>query len=165
MSGIFEREMIDVGLRLERDTLLSLIAAASPDPSTIDPQSKLAYADYLISSHSRRHFAAGEERISEPCLNILLDLYAAHHRNRSVDITSLSIACGAPFSSGLRYVDKLVAMGLAERKADPRDKRRVFITLPPSTRDAIDDWLETEIQHLCKRVLTGLLSGTPDHRS
>lgn len=152
------KDLVDISLRIPRGALKTILAAGSLDTQTFAKESKVAFANYLINRHRRREITLGEIRLTEPCLNILLDLYASHQQKRLVDMTSLSVSSGAPFSSGLRYVERLVAMGIAEKSDDPSDGRRSFISLSESYVAKVDSWMEVEIQCvICEVIKTILL--------
>jgi len=68
---------------------------------------------------------------ADPAWDMLLDLlYAelAHHR---VAVSSLCVAAAVPATTALRWLNTLVAQGLAIRRNDPHDARRVFVELAP----------------------------------
>ncbi len=71
---------------------------------------------------------------ADPAWDMLLDLYAAHLGQRRVSVTSLCIAANVPTTTALRWISTLEGEGLIERRADPLDGRRFFISL---TREAI----------------------------
>lgn len=149
MEGTSEQELIAVDLRLPRAVLRSLMLddRENEAPASKD---KVAYANFLISRHHRWAGSWGGLPISGPCLNILLELYLAHHAGRKSDISSLSIASGAPFSSGLRHVGTLVSMGLVRRCIDPGDRRRSFIVIADDCFVKFEAWLDLEVLHLQK---------------
>jgi len=71
----------------------------------------------------------------DPAWDMLLDLYAAELAQVRVSVTSLCIASNSPTSTALRWISALERQGLIERRPDPLDGRRFFISL---TRDAAD---------------------------
>lgn len=75
------------------------------------------------------------ELFSDPAWDMLLDLYAAELGQVRVSVTSLCIASNAPTSTALRWVSALERQNLIERRPDPLDGRRFFMSL---TRDAIE---------------------------
>ncbi len=66
---------------------------------------------------------------ADPAWDMLLDLYAAHLGQRRVSVTSLCIAANVPTTTALRWISTLEGEGLIERRADPLDGRRFFISL------------------------------------
>lgn len=71
---------------------------------------------------------------ADPAWDMLLDLYAAELGQRRVSVTSLCIAANVPATTALRWISALEGDGLVERRPDPLDGRRFFISL---TREAI----------------------------
>lgn len=72
---------------------------------------------------------------SDPAWDMLLDLYAAELGQMRVSVTSLCIASNAPTSTALRWISALERQNLIERRPDPLDGRRFFMSL---TREAIE---------------------------
>lgn len=66
---------------------------------------------------------------SDPMWDMLLELYANHIANAPISVTSLCIASGAPATTGLRRLDDLAREGFIERQPDPKDGRRIMISL------------------------------------
>jgi hypothetical protein len=81
----------------------------------------------------RSSFFPGE-LFCDPAWDMLLDLYAAELSQVRVSVTSLCIASNAPTSTALRWISALESQNLIERRQDPLDGRRFFLSL---TRDAI----------------------------
>lgn len=73
------------------------------------------------------HF--GSNLFADPVWDMLLDLVAARAEHRLVSVTSLCIASGVPTTTALRYLKILEDLGLVDRAADARDRRRRFVTL------------------------------------
>lgn len=76
-----------------------------------------------------------QELFTDPAWDMLLDLYAAELGQVRVSVTSLCIASNAPTSTALRWISSLESEGLIERRPDPLDGRRFFMSL---TRDALE---------------------------
>lgn len=69
------------------------------------------------------------ELFADPAWDILLDLVAAQLEGNSVPISSLCIAANVPTTTALRWIATMVDMGLLVRRADPLDRRRIFVDL------------------------------------
>jgi DNA-binding MarR family transcriptional regulator len=65
----------------------------------------------------------------EPSWDMLLDLFIAQGRARSVSVSSACIASSTPQSTALRYVGLLEKMDLIRRTKDPQDGRRQYLEL------------------------------------
>jgi DNA-binding MarR family transcriptional regulator len=153
MEAASERDLIAVDIRLPRATLRALILDTSEGDGDVEARSKTACASFLLSSHHRWRHLWGGLRLNHACLNILFELYLSHHAERQSDISSLSIASGAPFSSGLRHVDRLVSMGLARRELDANDKRRWLVVIEDDALNQIEAWLDEELGHISKDLI------------
>lgn len=81
-----------------------------------------------------RHFPAN--LFADPAWDMLLDLYAAELSQRRVSVTSLCIASNVPTTTALRWITALEKARLIERRADPLDGRRYFMSLTLAATDA-----------------------------
>lgn len=93
---------------------------------------------------SRRRFLPSEF-FAEGAWNILVDLFENEHLEKDVSITSACIAAEVPHSTALRNIGQLVECGLAMRVPDPRDQRRVFLTLSNRGRKVMREVLSSMI--------------------
>lgn len=75
----------------------------------------------------RKYFDA--RLFSDPAWDMLLDLYEAELGQRKISIGSLGLGADIPPTTALRWVNHLLDMGLVQRRNDPVDGRRVFISL------------------------------------
>lgn len=83
----------------------------------------------LIRSRRMREQYFPAELFADPAWDMLLDLTAAHLERRPVAVSSLCIAAAVPPTTALRWIKTLTDLGMFVRVADPKDRRRVFITL------------------------------------
>jgi len=102
----------------------------------LPPQSApVSGADYeaIASRHygfrRRRAKILGSHIACGPAWDILLDLFINHYRNRKVAITDAAIAAACPHTTALRWIEVLVAEGLARKEPDLKDARRSFVIL------------------------------------
>ncbi|WP_404712023.1 hypothetical protein [Sphingomonas sp. MMS24-J13] len=58
-----------------------------------------------------------------PPLNILLDLYISYREGQAINVSSVCLGSGAPATTGLRYIARLMEMGLLHKTEDARDHR------------------------------------------
>jgi CheY-like chemotaxis protein/DNA-binding MarR family transcriptional regulator len=86
---------------------------------------------------------------SDPCWEMLLDLYDAHLSEVEVTVTSLGAASGVPQTTALRRMDVLQSHGLIARAEDKNDQRRTIIRLTDSGLSAVESFFET---YLGRRV-------------
>lgn len=67
-----------------------------------------------------------------PPLNILLDLYISYREGQAINVSSVCLGSGAPPTTGLRYIARLMEMGLLRKTEDPRDHRVQYVALTPA---------------------------------
>lgn len=89
----------------------------------------------ILQARLERNACFPGELFSDPAWDMLLDLYAAELGQVRVSVTSLCIASNAPTSTALRWISTLEREHLIERRADPLDGRRFFLSL---TKDAVE---------------------------
>ncbi len=91
-----------------------------------------------------QHFPT--QLFSDPCWEMLLDLYDGHLAAAEVTVTSLGAASGVPLTTALRRMDQLKAHGLIERAEDTGDKRRTIVRLTTAGLEAVEGFFETYLQ-------------------
>lgn len=90
----------------------------------------------IANRQARARFFDGD-LFADPAWDMLLDLTAAHGEQRRISVTSLCIAAGVPATTALRWIKQLVEVGVFERIDDTSDRRRAFIGLSVSSREAM----------------------------
>lgn len=86
------------------------------------------------------------ELFSDPCWEMLLDLYDASLSKHEVSVTSLAAASGVPFTTALRRMDELQHHHLITRTDDLGDKRRINVKLTEGATKAIEKFFETYLE-------------------
>lgn len=81
-----------------------------------------------------------ETLFADPAWDMLLDLMAARLERRQVAVSSLCIAAAVPPTTALRWIKAMTDRGLFVRRADPKDRRRVFIELADRSAAAMERW-------------------------
>lgn len=87
-----------------------------------------------------QHFPS--ELFSDPCWEMLLDLYDAVLAGSEVTVTSLGAASGVPQTTALRRMETLQGHGLIARAEDRDDKRRTIIKLTEPGLAAVEKFFE-----------------------
>ncbi len=98
---------------------------AGPAEAVIEPQAIRA----ALRARRLRDGFFGDGLFEDPAWDMLLDLFAAELEGARVSVSSLCIAAAVAPTTALRWLNRLVAEGLLERRPDPRDKRRAFVAL------------------------------------
>jgi CheY-like chemotaxis protein/DNA-binding MarR family transcriptional regulator len=83
------------------------------------------------------------ELFSDPCWEMLLDLYDAALAGAEVTVTSLGAASGVPQTTALRRMETLQDHQLIVRTEDRTDKRRTIVKLSDAGMQAVEDFFET----------------------
>jgi CheY-like chemotaxis protein len=104
---------------------------------------KRATLDDLRSVRKVRSKYFPSELFSDPCWEMLLDLYDGQLAGQDVTVTSLGAASGASLTTALRRMDALQSHGLIERSEDPEDKRRTIVRLSRAGLDAVERFFDT----------------------
>ncbi len=91
-----------------------------------------------------QHFPT--QLFSDPCWEMLLDLYDGYLVAAEVTVTSLGAASGVPLTTALRRMDQLKAHGLIERTEDIGDKRRTIVRLTQAGLEAVEGFFDTYLQ-------------------
>ncbi len=87
------------------------------------------------------HFPS--DLFSDPCWEMLLDLYDARLAGAEVTVTSLGAASGVPLTTALRRMEALQTHGLIGRADDAGDKRRTIIRLTAPGLHAVESFFDT----------------------
>lgn len=124
-------------LRSRIDQIHALLAARGPeaDGGPDVPTAAAANARLLdqlafhiqIRRLRKGHF--GDEPLSGPTWDMMLDLMIAQTSGRNLSASDLATGAGVPLSSGLRMIAALERLGLAHRSIDDRDRRRSLVRL------------------------------------
>jgi len=85
----------------------------------------------------RRNQLVGAALFRDPAWDMLLELYSAHHRSRPVSVKALCYSSGVPFTTALRQVARLEALGLVRREGDPGDNRFCWILPTPKALEVV----------------------------
>lgn len=116
-------------------------AASLPPPrrTRLTPPDKWVQAD--IERRKVRLSIFPDGLFFDPAWDILLELYARQLQRISVYTTQLQESIPIPFTTVLRWLDRLEAEALVVRNKDPHDARKVRIALSQYGRDLMDRWL------------------------
>lgn len=94
-----------------------------------------------ILKHRRRRdefFDGG--LFADPAWDILLELYAAALGQLRVSTGSVCAGASVPATTALRWIKVLEAKDLIERKGDPLDGRRQYLSLSATALDALKNY-------------------------
>ena len=92
----------------------------------------------LIVDRRRRKCIFPAEIFADSAWDILLHLYASHLAQQREAISGIICLAGVPATTGLRWVHKLVEMGMLALRDDPLDQRRKWVLLTPTAQCALE---------------------------
>lgn len=128
-------------------------AAAPLAPAEVSSQARLARQDFdqiamcefirgQLRKEAKRRSIGPDGLFGDPAWEMLLDLLLAKFEGHTVSVSSACIASGAPMSTALRLVRRLVDEKVLCRIPDEHDKRRHFLLIDPSIEETITEYLK-----------------------
>lgn len=97
----------------------------------------------LLKLRRRRDRHFDPELFADPAWDILLELFAAALGQQRICVSSLCVGAAVPTTTALRWIKCLEGKGFIERKADPIDGRRFFLSLSGAGFTAMCDFFRT----------------------
>lgn len=97
----------------------------------------VAVAKALIALQSSRNIPELPPLFADPAWDMLLDLFVARAEQRPVSVSSLCIAANVPASTAHRWIQALIDQEAVRRRADPVDRRRIFIEITDGAFSAL----------------------------
>jgi FixJ family two-component response regulator len=122
-------------------------------PGTVASAAELttpALADFirdLLKKETKRRGIGGGDLFGDPAWEMLLDLLLAKIEGHTVSVSSACIASGAPMSTALRLVRRLVGEGVLCKLPDETDRRRHFLIINPKFERPLLDYLSEQLRH------------------
>jgi len=122
-------------LHPDNDTVGTMDLPTNPDQAASgdSDHARTRYAAIAREHYEQRRLRTAafdrSDIFGEPAWDILLDLYVSQANGAKVPVSSACIASSVPPTTGLRWLGILCEQGLAMRKHDPQDQRRVLVRL------------------------------------
>jgi hypothetical protein len=132
------------------------------DASLDDARALAKIASGMIEQRQRRANFFPAKMFGEPGWDILLDLYWHTVLGKRVSVSSLCVAGGAPYATGLRWLRYLESEGMAWREPDKKDLRYEWVILSPLAKDQLEAYLKNFVTSFGGR--DGTLRPRPDSR-
>ncbi|HWJ71522.1 MAG TPA: response regulator [Sphingobium sp.] len=110
-------------------------SAALKDPVTAD------FIHALLRNEAKRRQLGGGTLFGDPAWVLLLDLLLAKIEGRTVSVSSACIATGAPTTTALRLINRLISGNILFRWEDEHDRRRNFLGIHPEIEQTLLDYL------------------------
>jgi DNA-binding MarR family transcriptional regulator len=102
-----------------------------------------AEVDLIWHQRRKRHLHFPEGLFADPAWDMLLTLYAAKLAGRRTTVKEVIRAAHVPATTGLRWLGKLVRLGLCRKIPDAMDARRQYVTLTPLGRAAMGSFFSS----------------------
>jgi DNA-binding MarR family transcriptional regulator len=132
-------------LRDRLGSALRIVNQLAPAPAARPANQPVTEQDVrILLGHRRdrdRFFSAG--LFADPAWDILLELYAAELGQWKIAVSSLAVAAAVPTTTALRWLATLEQAGLIERRRDPLDARRYFMSLSHQGLEAMSAYFRT----------------------
>lgn len=124
----------------EPSTSGELVESPSGLPGAAPVEPRIIKA--LLRMHTVQQSVLGQGLIDDAAWLMLLDLLLSHLNGKQLGVTALCVGVGAPQTTALRRLNDLIAGGLAEKTADPYDRRRIFVSITPNGVDKISTYIQ-----------------------
>jgi DNA-binding MarR family transcriptional regulator len=131
------RERLGAALRLVDE-----IAGVPHAISSNDPVTDRDIRSIIKQRRNRDHFF-GAELFADPAWDILLHLYAAYLSQHRLSVGDLCDGAAVPPTTALRWLAQLEEKGFVERRQDPVDGRRFFVSLTVTARESMENYFRT----------------------
>jgi CheY-like chemotaxis protein len=95
----------------------------------------------LLRNEAKRRQLGNGALFGDPAWDMLLDLVIAKLEARHVSVSSACIASGAPTTTALRLVNRLVSESILCRIPDEKDGRRDFLVIDPAIEEPLIGYL------------------------
>jgi DNA-binding response OmpR family regulator len=142
-SAKLVRQMLQAPVPSPSEATPAPVEAPREEPVPADPVKRRREALKELKTIRRdrsAYFPA--DLFSDPCWEMLLDLYDARLADEEVTVTSLGAASGVPLTTALRRMEALQAHGLIDRVEDRSDKRRTIMRLTDQGLRAVENFFE-----------------------
>jgi CheY-like chemotaxis protein len=145
----------DLSSELQRLAQLMDTPEPGPAPARVPPigaggevdQVRLnAFIRDLLRREAKRREIGGGELFGDPTWAMLLDLLLAKFEERRISVSSACIASGAPMSTALRLVRRLVGEEVLIRLPDEHDRRRHFLVINPRMEQPLLDHIADQLR-------------------
>lgn len=113
----------------------------APQGGTTGTDGFLGLAKRITAARSWRRDHVDPSLFSELGWEMLLALYVSDASGFRMTVSNLCAASNGPESTALRWIDRLIELGMARRSPNPVDARVIFVELEAPGREALDRYL------------------------
>ena len=118
---------------------MTALNALSHKIVTPDGEQLLHPVDAELRRRRRREQKFKLNYFGDPAWDILLELERAQRLGHQLAVTDIGVEPQIPLTTVLRYLARLDEDGLIDRRTDPRDRRRIFVSLTSEGNRLISD--------------------------
>lgn len=104
-------------------------------------------AEGLLQQRHARSRYLPPSLFHEPAWEILLSLFVAHHRGKTLNVKHLVEQVDAPVTTSQRWIDTLAHMKLIQRFTDVNDRRRIELSLSDTALSAVERYLQWHVDY------------------
>jgi DNA-binding MarR family transcriptional regulator len=133
--GIAPDDLLEAKRAIEK--VLKQIQKLADDGSQL-PSQRADFADFIYKSRRLRQKFFPEDIFADPAWDILLLLYSLEHSRRRVSLSAVCASAGVPESTGHRWIDRLMEIGMVYREKHPNDRRIYWLRLTERTLRRLD---------------------------
>lgn len=98
-----------------------------------------------INRRRQRYRFFSKDLFGEPSWDILLEVYIAHAAGQEISVSNTCIAANVPATTGLRYLNSLVAKGLLRCRKSDEDRRVSFVSLTDNGLFLMEQYLQSQL--------------------
>lgn len=125
-------------------------SGTEPTAPLEDDARRLVDAFMKIRQHRKTLIA--EDLIEDSALIMIFELYISHVDKYNLTVTGLCDATDAPPTTALRRIDVICNLGLAAKREDAHDSRRVIVTLTAKGLETVNAFLR-DVRHILTHTL------------
>lgn len=113
--------------------------------SADNPSLDIVAEQLLQQRHARSRFLP-PSLFHEPAWEILLSLFVAQRRGKTLNVKHLVEEVDAPVTTSQRWIDTLAHMKLIQRFTDANDRRRIELSLSDTAMSALERYLQWHVE-------------------
>lgn len=98
-------------------------------------------AKQILLARTARNAILNDGLFGEPAWDILLSLYVAMNEGYRMNVSAVRNESGVGDTTALRWIDRLIELGLVRRHRNPLDNRSSFVELENEGMRKMDDIL------------------------